>query len=281
MAVVMAAVTGIGVVRFVARGHRRGPGAVEDQRQHLFSLLLGAAVHDESGRHLGWVSDLVVDLARDLDRVPVTRVVIGGRHRAVAPWPLVSHRGNEEFTISGRPVAFADSRLGVTELLLRRDVLDSPVITADPPRRTRVSDVVVEAGPAGAWVTGVDVSPAGFLRRLLGSPSPAAALPSVPLSRVHLLSRRGHATQLAVPGAMVRLLSAEDMAEVLTRAPVGHARDILLTADQAVREDAVPLLHPDVRSRVTGSGDPTRRTRRLSGWRLHRPGTAHRSGGGG
>ena len=94
----------------------------------------------------------------------------------------------------------------------------------------------------------------------------------MPLARVHLTSRHGHAAQLAVPGSTVLTLPAHGMAEVLTRVPVAHARDIVQAADRRVRDDAVRLLHPHVRARVTGSGGPPRRTRRFDGWRLHRPG---------
>jgi hypothetical protein len=43
-----------------------------------------------------------------------------------------------------------------------------------------------------------------------------------------------------------------------------------------LREDAVQLLHPHIRARVAGHGSPPRRTRRLNGWRIHRP-RAHSS----
>ena len=63
------------------------------------------------------------------------------------------------FADGEQPEPFEDSGLGPCELLVRRDVLDSPVITADPPRRTRVSDVLVDIGVAEARVVGVDLSP--------------------------------------------------------------------------------------------------------------------------
>ena len=121
--------------------------------------------------------------------------------------------------------------------------MDSPVITADPPRRTRVSDVLVDIGVAEARVVGVDLSPGESCAGSPVGPLPVET-PTVPLSRVHLASHRGHAAQLATPQAMVRNLAADDMAEVLTRASVTHARQILSSADRAVREEAMRLLHP-------------------------------------
>ncbi len=274
MALTMAAVTGVGAARLVARAHTPALRLGEQ----LFSTVLGTTVHDPLGHRLGRVADVVVDLDADLDRIPVTRVVIrtSAGERVAAPWIGIRRDGNG-LVAGGPPGHFAASSLGPTDLLVRRDILDGPVVTATPPRRTRVSDVVVDIATHGAWVTGVDLSPAGALSRLLRRGS-SDHRPMVPLSRVHLLSRHGHAAQLAAPGAMVRSLPPEQMAEVLTRVPVSHARDILRVVDPSARDEAVELLHPHVRARVTGSGDPPRPTRRLVGWRLHPPRTAHRSG---
>ena len=274
MALVMASVTGLGAVRLVAAPTR----SANRRGRQLVSSLVGAPVNDVSGQRLGTVDDIVADLAVDLDPVPVLGLVIRSAHgqRTVVPWRSVTvPPGEARFAVGEQPDPFVESGLGPSELLVRRDVLDSPVITADPPRRTRVSDVLVDIGAAGASVIGVDLSPQGFLSRFTRRRS-SVDLPTVPLSRVHLTSRRGHAAQLAAPQALVLHLSADDMAEVLTRSSITHAREILGAADPALREDAVQLLHPHIRARVAGHGSPPRRTRRLNGWRIHRP-RAHSS----
>lgn len=238
-----------------------------------FSALLGTPVVSRDGARVGQVGDLVVDLGVDLDRVPVTRVLIEGHRRArrAVPWTgLVLRPQERSLALVGGTTAVEE--LAPSEVLVRRDVLDSPVVLVDPPGRTRVSDVVLEVDAGGAWVTGLDLSASGALRRLIGGSRPAAVGEPVQLSRVHLASAAGHRAQLAVPGALVFRLGPEGMAEVLTRVSVAHARDILRVADHGVRDRAVSLLHPHVRSRVTGAAPPPRRTRRLAGWRLHRPG---------
>ncbi len=246
------------------------------------SALLGTTVVDADGHLVGVVDDLVVDLAVDLDRVPLTCVVIKLRRdgRCTVPWTgLSSGPGGEHLVLRGDAVQLKE--LSPTEVLVRRDILDSPVVLADPPRRARVSDIVLETEGSGAWVIELDVSTAGALRRLLGrhrSTERAAVSGSVPLSAVHLSSFAGHHAQLAVPGAMVFGLGPEGMAEVLTRVSVAHARDIMRVADRGVLEQAVSLLHPRVRSRVTGTARPPRRTRRLAGWRVHGPRSGHGPG---
>ena len=59
---------------------------------------------------------------------------------------------------------------------------------------------------------------------------------------------------------------------MLTRVSVTHAREILAVADRHVAGQALSLLHPKVRARVTGADGVPRRTRRFAGWLLHRPG---------
>jgi hypothetical protein len=142
-----------------------------------------------------------------------------------------------------------------------------------------VGQVRLEAGPDGLRVAGVELGAASVLSRLRTRPVGAAGAP-VPLASVHLLSPRAHAVQLSLPGAMVFGVDPTGMAEVVTRTSVAHAREILQAADRAVVEEALALLHPHVRERVTGAVAPRRRGRRLRGWRLHRPGPQHRPRGG-
>ncbi len=134
---------------------------------------------------------------------------------------------------------------------MRRDLLDAPVVLADPPRRARVSDVVLDVQDGGAWVVGLDLSTGRALRRLVGTATTAPTDEQVRLSQVHLVSSKAHAAQLELPDAMVFGLEPQAMAELLTRLPVTHARDILRVADARVLEKALPLLHPHVLSRVT------------------------------
>ena len=273
MAVVMAAVTGVGMVRLCARAAEPRSGHRLDGSRVLSSIV-GTPVRSRDGRDEGRVRDLVIDLAGGLDRVPVTGVLIsgGGRSDRLVAWHRLRARGDHWALV---PTASTDAAeafaVGTTEVLVRRDILDSPVVLADPPRRARVSDVVLDLDEGRAWVTGLDISTAGTLRRMLGRPAAPERIEQVSLAKVHLVSAPAHSAQLAVPEAMVYGLEPQGMAEVLTRVPVPHARDILRVADQRVLDSALRLLHPHVLGRVTGTGPAPRRIRRLAGWRLHRP----------
>lgn len=240
----------------------------------MVSTLLGTPVVAPDGHRVGRVGDLVVDLAVDLDRVPVTRVVVDRRAggRRAAAWAALEARPDGDGLVLVGPAVPLPEPVP-TEVLVRRDILDCPVVLADPPGRARVSDVVLDTDAHAAWLVALDLSTAGALSRLVGRSRRAAAVEPVHLSEVHLASSAGHAAQLAVPEAMVFRLGPEAMAEVLTRVSVAHARDILRVADRGVLQQALVLLHPHVRARVTGVAPPPRRTRRLAGWRVHRPGS--------
>lgn len=236
------------------------------------SRVLGVRVSTASGSRVGAITDLIVDLGSGLERPPVTKVVIGrARSRTVVQWAELAPSADSKRLVL-REVAARMGELAARELLARRDVLDTPVVLADPPLRTRVSDVILEANAHGAWIVGVDVSTAAAFDRLVKArrrkQSPNQL---VPLSQVHLVSPAGHAAQLRVPDAMVYRLTAKPMAEVLTRVPVAHGRDIVQVADPEVLDEALPLLHPHVRARLTGEQTPLRRMRRLAGWRIHDP----------
>jgi hypothetical protein len=274
MAIVMAAVTGIGVLRLIGipTDSRDGTGPPDGSR--TLSWVLRTPVLDDDGRRLGRVRDLVIDLAEGLDRVPVTWVVVGGRRGSteIRPWRHLSEDASRPALVVGEPRPGPELALASTEVLARRDILDTPVIVAVPPRSARVSDVVLDLDDQGAWVTGLDLSTLSLLRRLLGRATPAPPNAQVRLSEAHLVSSPAHAALLAVPDAMVLGgLEPDEMAEVLTRVPVAHARDILRVADRRVLDQALPLMHPHIRSRVTASEPAPRRTRRLAGWLLRRP----------
>jgi hypothetical protein len=275
MATVMAAVTGVGMVRICARAVEPGPGHPLKGSRTL-SAVVGTAVRSPDGRVAGQVRDLVVDLAGGLDRVPVTGVVIGGHGQVdrVVAWDRLRAGGRHWSLLSPEVAPAAHAPHRSTELLVRRDILDSPVVLADPPGRARVGDVVLDLDEHHAWVTGLDLSSASVVRRLLRRPVAAERVAQVPVSNVHFVSSPAHSAQLAVPDAMIFGLQPRGMAEVLTRVPVAHGRDILGVADERVVDRTLPLLHPDVRSRLVHAGPAPRRTRRLAGWVLHRPGEA-------
>lgn len=120
------------------------------------------------GRGVGHVRVLVIDLAGGLDRLPVTGVVIGGLGQAdrVVAWDRMRALGNHGALVSPESTDVAQGRAAATStaVLVRRDVLDSPVVTADPRAEHGSGAVVLDLDEGRAWVTGLEISTAGTLR---------------------------------------------------------------------------------------------------------------------
>jgi hypothetical protein len=231
--------------------------------------LLGRQVRRSDGTRLGRVRDVLADVSGGLGDVRVTGVLVGGPQGVVVDPGVLVGRGGPLVVPDATTVRpFAGDEPGT--LRLRRDVLDAPVVTVDPPRRARVADVVLSTGDDDVRVLGLELGSAHVLSRALRR-LPPAPREVVGLADAHVVSPRAHRAQLDDPDSLVRRPDPHGLADVVTRLPVGVARDVLARTDPGVASRAVELLHPHVRSRVGGAG--RRRTRRTHGWRVHRPGS--------
>ena len=150
----MSAVTGLGVRCRLHRGMATGSdqGADRDSSPSCSGVRRPYAGRPDVGSG-----------ARPGDR-PVRRSRPGARDRPGRRWPGAGSCDvlpwSSVRVVAERAVGVSDRgprRPGVdrpTDVLVRRDVLDSPVVLADPPRRARVSDVVLLVEDGRAWVTG-------------------------------------------------------------------------------------------------------------------------------
>ena len=143
MAVAMAAVTGVGAVRLVDRvgrgdadaGFRTGSAA------HLCRSSRHRGVR-RSGRRLGGSVTWWPTWPLSIDHPPVTRVVIGGRRGRPTSWLRASGILTEGGLAARGCLDPQPDRTrggvgtcGRPSCCCRRDVLDAPVVLAEPPRR--------------------------------------------------------------------------------------------------------------------------------------------------
>ena len=272
MAFTMAAVTGLGVVRF--RSRSAGPGDDTDSLTgpRTLSSVVGTPVFTPRGDAVGSVHDLVVDLDADQGRFPVAGVVVArpGDSDLTVAWGHLTERAG----LPGLTLADEDSEAGwaprPTQIRARRDLLDAPVVLVDRPRRARVSEVVLDLSPDRAWVTGLDTRRAGLCGACEGNPRGCrTGTGSAHAGAPHLTGR----TRRPARGASCPGVQADPAGDggVVARVSVTHARKILAVADRRVARTTLSLLHPQVRARVTGADGVPRRTRRFAGWLLHRP----------
>lgn len=130
------------------------------------SQLLGQKVWDSYGREVGQVDDLMVS-ATERKMPPLTALVLKKNHREIqyipikhvaSLWPsitlLVNVEKIEAFDPSGH------------ELLLKDRVLDQQIVDTEGRRLVRVNDLQIARKGDHFYLTGVDVSGLGLMRRL-------------------------------------------------------------------------------------------------------------------
>jgi sporulation protein YlmC with PRC-barrel domain len=234
----------------------------------LLSQMIDRDVLDCAGRAVGTLEDLTADLGKQESPILVGGLLVR-RHRAshlLMPWVTVQnvwhkeakgvrrrivlkHKGEELSAFEVRSISDA---LRATEILLKRDVLDSQVFDGRGQRLARVADVVLARIPGNMLeLVGVDVSAAGVVRRLgLSMLAGRAREDVVAFSDVHLTSQRGHAVQLATPGSAVHHLDARRLAMLVSKLTTESATEVLAARGAGSAADALRAAHPLVGERL-------------------------------
>lgn len=219
----------------------------------LLSDLVGSDVRAADGEVIGRLVDLAVEVGDD--HPAVSRLVIGRRRRnlAVVDWvDVLSFEHHDiQLATSGAALAEWSADLGSRELLLGRDVLDTQIVDVGGKRLARVSEVLLARSDAAVRVVAVEVGPAGVWRRL-GLDRLAARTPeqAVDWLDLHLTSARGHAMQLAIPGAAVHRLGGPELASVVAHLSTPRAAAVLDAVHPDMAASALSASHPRVGARL-------------------------------
>lgn len=227
---------------------------------HVWELsrVIGWDVLGSDRRRVGRLTDLTVRLDAPDGPLRIERLLVTRRGvTALVPRNAVTalHFGEvvlRHSDLSDFRIGSLDEALDPSELLLRRDVLDTQVVDVAGQRLARVAEVLLIRGAdAGLVVAGIEVGFAAVLRRL-GLPGLAAAgrTDIVSLADVHLTSERGHAVALSTPRAALHRLGPRGLAALVSRVDTDSAVEILSVRDLAVAAGALSAAHPDVGERV-------------------------------
>src|SRR5436309_1573576 len=133
---------------------------------HLSSLV-GSPLRDSDGEQLGRVEDVIVRLG-GTGYPPITGflVKVAGRTSFLGV-DRVSDIGPDGVVLRKAKLDLRHFERRPDEVLLRRDLLDRPLINVEGARLVRANEIEL-ALVAGSWrVVGVDTGPRGGLRRLL------------------------------------------------------------------------------------------------------------------
>jgi len=130
------------------------------------SQLLGQKVWDAYGREVGQVDDLMV-AATEKNMPPLTALVLKKNRREIqyipinqvaSLWPSITLQVNVEKIEALNPSGH--------ELLLKERVLDQQIVDTEGKRLVRVNDLQIARKGERFYLTGVDVSGLGLMRRL-------------------------------------------------------------------------------------------------------------------
>jgi sporulation protein YlmC with PRC-barrel domain len=226
----------------------------------LLSELTGQDVLTSDGRVAGRLADLTVGLDNQATPHLVERLLVR-RNRfpdMLMPWAVIERLGNAGVLLrpGTDPASFAinaiTNTLRESEILLKRDVLDTQIIDVLGQRLARVADVLLNyTADERLELVGVDVGFVGVLRRLgLRRLAALAQEDVVAWTDLHLTSERGHAVQLATPRSAVNHLHAAGLAALVSKLDTESATEVLAATGPETAADVVRTSHPVVGERV-------------------------------
>lgn len=201
------------------------------------SELLNRPVRDADNRKVGNLRDLVVSLNSVFPTV-VAAVVQApgglplGRESLIVPWSQITNL-EERVLFLSVPQSRLDSyqpREG--EVFLRRDILDKQILDTQGRRIVKVNDLKLAQIKGAARLVGVDVSLAGFLRRL-GMQGVGRLLPIklperlVTWNYVEPLESEASDVRLKIPHSKLAELHPADIADILEQMDVEEGVSLL------------------------------------------------------
>lgn len=224
---------------------------------------LGRSVADRDGNAIGTVSDLIVRVGGA--HPPVTKLELRRhRDRWLLPWDAFASFDQSGARLGCRGDEARAVSLESGELKLRRDVLDVQIVDVASGRRiVRVGEI--ELLPEGDLLVlaGLDAGAGAILKRLGLGFLARDGRHVVDWSDVHIVSLRGHQTQLQADVGLRRRTTAQ-LAELIARMPPLRAVDVVHELEPQRAGAAIESLPAEVAAATLRHLDPERREQVLS-----------------
>lgn len=211
------------------------------------SELLNRPVRDAENRKVGALRDLVVSLDSVFPRVAAAVVQAPGalpigRENLLIPWSQITNLEEREIYLNV-PQSRIDAYLPREgELYLGRDILDKQILDTQGRRIVKVNDLKLAQIKGAARLVGVDVSLAGFLRRL-GMQGVSRLLPVklperlITWNYVERLEGEASDVRLKVTHSKLAELHPADIADILEQMDVEEGVSLLETlSDETAAE---------------------------------------------
>ncbi len=185
------------------------------------SEIIGRRVTDLDGEVVGRLKDVIVRPWADFPHPLIEAVVVDEKTgQKVMPFSAVAALLSPVIPLKYRSDEVPSFELKNDDILLSRDVLDQQIIDTDGARVVRVNDVELTRVNGSIYVSNVDISWLGIIRRL-GLVAMAHLLAGhmkqkgISWDDVELL-RRDQSTQLRVSAEKLRDLHPADLAEIVS-----------------------------------------------------------------
>jgi len=151
------------------------------------------------------------------------------------------------------------------EIVLRDGIFDKQVVDVEGRRVVRINDLDLQPQNGGWRLVGVDVSPAGVLRRLgaTGLAKYAPKGPLIPWNDVvpvpgEISGHEGRALRLRVPRERLALLTPAELADVVEQMTPAQGAELLGDLDEARAADTIEELEDEHQGQILRAMEPER-----------------------
>jgi len=237
------------------------------------AMLVGTQVVDASGRSLGRVQELAVDVGKDANRVSgllLYKRVNGRAKRSMVAIDDLERPGASDRRLRTTSKPQPVPRLSDT-LLLERDLLDQQIIDVDGRKVVRVNDVNLQWTEDGAATTlliqDVEIGIRGAARRLLkGLPAGTVNgivnnLPSrlIPWSCVDLIDRDpARRVRLKIGQERLARLHPSDIADILEDLAPAEREAVFTSLPEETAAEALEEIEPKLQKELLQRMDSER-----------------------
>jgi len=219
------------------------------------SEIIGRQVTDLDGKPVGKLTDVIVRAWAEFPHPLIEAVAIEGREgKRILPFAAVAALLSPVIPLKYRLVDAPSFDLKEDDVLLSRDVLDKQIIDTEGARVVRVNDVELVRVNGTIYVSNVDVSWLGIMRRL-GLVRLARFFSShikkkgIAWDDVELM-RRDQEMHLRVPAAKLHDLHPADLAEIVRDLNRLESGQLLDTLDVQHLADTLEEVEPEFQAEL-------------------------------
>lgn len=223
----------------------------------FLSRLINQPVTDATGRRIGHVADLVIELGDVFPRV--TALVLHLR-RGQAHIPLEYYdpssvdQGTPTLKIPAAEVQGVTTTGDGREIYLIRDVLDKQIVDTQGRRIVKVNDLKLAEINGQLRLVGIDIGLRAFLRRLGGERTTTLLSYVLPIKLPERLitwnyieplePATNNDVHLNIPQTQLSELRPADLADIIEQMSASEGRDILNTLETSVAAEALEEMEP-------------------------------------